>query len=173
MKILGICGSIRQNSSNWSLLKAVQNYYKDYHKDYQWESIDLARLPYFDPDLQYSEQTPAVVKKLRSVAGSCDLIVISTPEYAHGVPGILKNGLEWIFSEETQKKPVALIVGSAQGEWARDQLLEILKTMDFLITPEHCLLVKGARTKIKSDGTFTDIKTQELFEKFCESLRGL
>ncbi len=167
MRIFGICGSIRHQSSNWALLNAAQIYFKSH----QWEAIDLAELPYFDPDLQYSEETPELVKRMRSVAKTCDLILISTPEYAHGVPGILKNGLEWLFSEETQKKKVALIVGSAQGQWARDQLLEILKTMDFSVNEKDCLIIHGARTKINQQSIFLDKETQVQFEQFCDSLQ--
>ena len=166
MKILSISGSIRQGSSNAALLRAAKNFFHHH----EWHSFDLQELPYFDPDLQYSVDTPAIITSLRILAGQCDLILISTPEYAHGVPGLLKNGLEWLFCEHTMKKPVAVIIGSAQGEWARDQLLEILKTMDFSIVPENFLLIHGARTKVRSDGSFTDEDTKVKFEKFCQTL---
>lgn len=166
MKILAISGSIRQGSSNTALLKAA----KFFFDTQEWHTFDLTKLPYFDPDLQYSEKIPAIVTSMRELAGQCDLILISTPEYAHGIPGLLKNGLEWLFCELTMKKPVAVIIGSAQGEWARDQLLEVLKTMDFAVTPENFHIIHGARTKIQSDGIFTDQKAQVQFETFCQSI---
>lgn len=163
MKILAINGSLRQESSNGMILKAAQNFLKNH----DWQMINIADLPYFDSDNQYSNKTPETVKNFRVLAGNADLIFVSTPEYAHGIPGILKNALEWIFCEETHQKPIAIVIGSAQGEWARDQLLEILKTMDFLVSEKSFLIIKGARSKINSEGIFLDHVTQNEFEKFC------
>ena len=168
MKILGLCGSLRDHSSNGALLKAA----REILKDHAWETVELSKLPYFDPDQQYSDSTPEIVLKMRETARTSDLIFISTPEYAHGVPGILKNALEWLFYEGTQKKPVAIVIGSAQGEWARDQLLEILTTMDFVVSPEEILLIKGARAKISGSGVFTDELAREEFVAFCNGLKA-
>lgn len=165
MKILGICGSIRTTSTNWTILESAQSFLGAH----EWTTVRLDTLPYFDPDNQFSEAVPEVVQKMRESAASSDLIFISTPEYAHGVPGILKNGLEWLFCEGTQKKPVALVVASAQGEWALDQLKEILKTMDFVIADSHALLLKGARAKIKN-GQIVDESLKATIEAFCKSL---
>jgi NAD(P)H-dependent FMN reductase len=166
MKILGICGSIRKSSSNWAILNAAQKYFSNA----TWDILDLTALPYFDPDNQHSAATPEVVTEMRRLAKECDLIFISTPEYAHGIPGILKNGLEWLFCEHTSGKKVAVVIGSTQGEWARDQLFEVLKTMDFAAKAENFLILKGARTKIEASGTFTDSATLKQFEGFCEPL---
>ena len=162
MKIFGICGSLRKNSSNAQLLKAAQIFLNKH----RWSSLYLDELPYFDPDQQFSEKTPELVKEMRKLASGSDLILISTPEYAHGVPGLLKNALEWLFCEGTQRKPAAVIIGSAQGEYVRDQLSEILKTMDFVVDAKSFLIVQGARTKINQEAAFTDLKAQFEFESF-------
>jgi NAD(P)H-dependent FMN reductase len=151
MKVLTICGSLRENSSNASILKAVQLL----HPFEEWDSFNLFILPYFQPELQF-EQTPHVVENLRSKASQSDLILISTPEYAHGLPGVLKNGLEWMFCEGTMKKPVAVIIGSGQGEATQSQLVEILNTMDFIISKKETLLIPGARTKLDHEGVILD-----------------
>jgi NAD(P)H-dependent FMN reductase len=166
MKILGICGSIREASSNGALLKAAMKQLNNH----EWEIINLSKLPFFDPDLQFSNKVPDPVKNMRSLAGACDLIFISTPEYAHGVPGILKNGLEWLFCEATMKKKVAVVIGSAQGEWARDQLIEILKTMDFSMEVNHCMIIHGAKSKINQDGIFIEEKAKEEYIKFLQKI---
>lgn len=167
MKIVTLCGSIRKNSSNHSLLKAAEYFLKGH----EWINIDLLNLPYFDPDNQYGERTPLSVLKIRSVIAKSDLLIISTPEYAHGIPGILKNGLEWIFCAEIQKLPAAIIIGSAQGEWVRDQLIEVLTTMNFSISMDRCLIIHGARTKINENAIFLDKNIQSLFEDFCHALQ--
>jgi chromate reductase, NAD(P)H dehydrogenase (quinone) len=166
MKIFALCGSLRQNSSNWSLILAAQNFMKDH----QWTVFNLADLPYFDPDNQFSDKTPSIVTEMRTLASHADLIFISTPEYAHGIPGILKNGLEWLFFEGTQKKRVAVVIGSSQGEYAQVQLLEIINTMDFNFSENDCLIIKGARKKVDSQGQFLNDEAKLKFENFCLQL---
>lgn len=163
MKILGICGSLRKSSSNYSILKAAKKYFS--HHD--WVEIDLSEFPYFDPDNQFSEATPDIIVKARKLARDSDLIFISTPEYAHGVPGILKNGLEWLFHEGTHQKKVALIIGAAQGESTQENLIEILRTMDFNIDKGNTLIIKGARSKISETGSFKSDLDKVDFESFC------
>ena len=150
MKITTLCGSNRQESSNHSILRAAQRYF-DGHV---FTNLDLSILPFFDPDNQYGENVPPQVLAMREAVANCDLLIISTPEYAHGIPGILKNGLEWIFCAETGKKPVAVIIGAAQGQWARDQLIEVLTTMDFSININQAFIINGARVKIDTNGEF-------------------
>jgi chromate reductase len=153
MKIFGICGSIRKDSSNWSLLKALQNDMGNH----EWNLMDIAKLPYFEPENQFSENTPHIVKEFREAASAADLIVITTPEYAHGIPGILKNALEWIFCEGTMKKPVTCLIGSGQGEHSRDQLIEVLSTMDFRIGISDTMIVKGLRLNVQIDESIKEL----------------
>jgi len=166
MKILALCGSLRSNSANAYLLKAAQKILSQA----TFINFDISQLPYFDPDNQYSENVPAKVLEFRALAASSDKILISTPEYAHGMPGILKNALEWMFHEGTQKKQAYVIIGSAQGENTLDQLVEVLKTMDFTIDLSQTLLIKGARAKVNSSGDFSDAKAEAEFKKFCAQL---
>ncbi len=165
MRILGLSGSLRSDSSNSRLLALA-------HKivGAEWSFFDLASLPYFDPDHQYSEQTPKPVQALRALAAQADRIFICTPEYAHGIPGILKNALEWMFHEGTQKTRVACVVGSSQGENTREQLLEILRTMDFAVEADDIILMKGLRAKLLADGTFKATVDADVFRKFCQHI---
>jgi len=64
-------------------------------------------------------------------------VVISSPEYAHGVPGVLKNALDWVVgSGELAGKPVALITPTSRGTYARASLIEILQTMSAVVVLE-------------------------------------
>lgn len=163
LRILGICGSLRMDSANGAILKAAQNFFLNH----DWAEINLADFPYFDPDNQFSDSVPQAVEKARILASECSLLFIATPEYAHGAPGILKNGLEWLFHEGTQKKPVALVIGAAQGEHTQKQLVEILKTMDFEIALEKTLIIKGLRAKINDLGKFTNKDAELEFKSYC------
>ncbi|MGZ3774543.1 MAG: NADPH-dependent FMN reductase [Pseudobdellovibrionaceae bacterium] len=169
MKILGLCGSLRKSSSNYSILKIAQKYFWQH----EWNEINLVDFPYFDPDNQFSDSTPAVVNSARKLASQSDLIFISTPEYAHGIPGILKNGLEWLFHDGTHQKKIALVVGATQGEFAQASLIETLHTMDFNVGIENTLVIKGIRSKISTDGTFKQSADEFEFNRFCDQFADL
>lgn len=163
MKILAICGSLRKTSTNHSILKAAKKFYALH----EWTELNLEDLPYFDPDNQFSKKLPEAVTKARTAASQSDLIFVSTPEYAHGMPGLLKNGFEWIFHEGTQRKKVALVIGASQGEFAQANIIEVLKTMDFDISLESSTIIKGVRAKVKEDGTFVNDVDLQRFHEFC------
>jgi chromate reductase len=131
MKFLCVAGSIRAASTNRALLHAMA-------ADAP-QGIDLAiyeevgRLPIFNPDDE-GERTPAVVTRLIDAAISADGIIIACPEYAHGVPGGIKNALDWLVSGPAAVgKPAMLVHASPRSLFAREALREILKTMSFAV----------------------------------------
>jgi chromate reductase len=132
MKIIAICGSLRAQSSNLALLRAATNLGIDV------QIYDgLGSLPHFNPDDDVEGATPPpAVTELRTLLAEADGILISSPEYAHGVPGSLKNALDWLVSDGALvDKPVALINASPiGGEFARDSLVETLRTMNWRVT---------------------------------------
>lgn len=168
MRILGISGGIRQNSSNAALLRLARSILSDH----SWTQPDISALPFFDPDLQYSGETPAAVTELRNTAGAADLILICTPEYAHGIPGLLKNALEWMFCELTMKKPVAVMIGAAQGQWVKQHLLDVLPTMDFLFGENDSLIIQGARARITAEGPEPQLE-KEVREFLARTIKRL
>src|SRR5262249_45523337 len=88
----------------------------------------LADLPHFNPDLD--NDTPKAVKDFRSQLAKSAGVIISSPEYAHGVPGVLKNALDWLVaSGELYEKPVALFSASPWARFAHASLTETLKVM--------------------------------------------
>src|SRR5437660_8427123 len=124
MKIIAICGSMRAQSSNLALLRAAANIAPEV------QLYDgFGSLPHFNPDDDVEGATPPpAVAELRAILAEADGILISSPEYAHGVPGSLKNALDWLVSDGALAgKPVALINASpAGGAFARDSLVETL-----------------------------------------------
>jgi chromate reductase, NAD(P)H dehydrogenase (quinone) len=109
----------------------------------KWETYEgLADLPHFNPD--HDEDglpVPPPVADLRSRAIAADGWVISSPEYAHGVPGSLKNALDWLVScPELPGKPVLLLNASAAGgNFAQAALAETLRTMSFQVLDESLM----------------------------------
>lgn len=159
MKILAICGSIRVSSSNQQLIEVLK---AKLPKSTQCHEFSLKELPYFDPDLQFGEKIPVSVSVFRQLVKEADVLLISTPEYAHGIPGILKNALEWLICEETMKKPVAIMIGSPSGgEFVKIYLHETLKTMDMIPIEDLTLVLTNARKILESDS---------VLEKFVQKL---
>lgn len=95
----------------------------------------LGDLPHFNPDLEGSE--PSVVKEFGAWVREADGIIISSPEYAHGVPGVLKNALDWLVGGfDFINKPVALFNASPRSTYAQASLTEIITIMSGRIIPQ-------------------------------------
>ena len=97
-----------------------------------------ARLPLFNPDLE--ADLPAPVRRLHAAIQACDALLIASPEYAHGVTGVLKNALDWLVSfEGFVDKPVAIFNASPRSLHAEPALREVLTTMSAMLMPDACL----------------------------------
>jgi len=129
LQLLAISGSLRAASSNTAVLQALLAVAPANVTISLYEQ--LAELPYFNPDLDREGDTPpASVRELRERIGRADGVLICSPEYAHGVPGVLKNALDWLVSSlEFPGKPVALINISPRSTYVLASLSETLKTM--------------------------------------------
>jgi len=135
VELLAVPGSLRASSSNRTLLQAaaalapagVTVRISDH----------LAALPHFNPDLDTDLLRPGVAAEWRAVVGRAAGLLFSAPEYAHGLPGAFKNGLDWLVSDPAVlHKPIAIWNVSARGEHARASLVEILRTMSTTIVDE-------------------------------------
>jgi len=132
MRVLAIPGSLRATSSNAALLRAAAGVAPGGTEVTIYDG--LGGLPHFSPDLD-AEPIPPPVAALRAQIGAVDALAISSPEYAHGMPGSLKNALDWLVSAfEPIGKPVLLISASPGGAaHAHAQLLEVLRTMSMQV----------------------------------------
>jgi NAD(P)H-dependent FMN reductase len=139
MRLLAITGSLRTGSSNRALLEATRALAPPGVEVTLYES--LGALPHFNADLE-TGALPPLVADLRERIGLADGVLISSPEYAHGVPGVLKNALDWLVgSVEFPDKPVALIHASSRGCYAQASLIEILTTMKARLIHEASVTV--------------------------------
>src|SRR5664279_3940423 len=138
MRILAISGSLRASSSNTSLLQAATGLAPQGVEVVLCDG--LGDLPHFNPDLDGETVAPAV-KVWRSKLRDADGVVFSVPEYAHGVPGVLKNGLDWVVgSGEFVDKPVTLFNASPRSTYAQASLTETLTVMSATV------IVRGSIT---------------------------
>ncbi|MDB5147011.1 MAG: azr 2 [Mucilaginibacter sp.] len=170
--ILAVSGSLRQGSSNHAILQYLGSIVPA-DIDYSIYN-DLAQIPPFDPGLD-NDTPPAKIADLRQLLAKADGIIICTPEYAFGVPGSLKNMLDWLVSSSTLvDKPVALITASLGGEYAHASLLLILGALTAKLSDETNLLIQFVRSKVDKDGNITDAdmleKLNNLFGVFLASI---
>jgi len=137
MKILAISGSLRTVSSNTAVLRAAVRLAPRGVEIVLFEG--LASLPFFNPDLD-GDTVPDAVAAFRRLVGEADGILISSPEYARGVAGVLKNGLDWLVgSSEFPSKPVALINTSPRATHALAALTLTLETMSAQLVKDACV----------------------------------
>jgi NAD(P)H-dependent FMN reductase len=126
MRLLAISGSLRAASTNRVLLEAFARHAPD---GTIVEMYDIGTLPLFNPDHDVEGRQPAVATLARRVDEANGLLIAS-PEYAHGIPGPLKNALDWLVSGfEIPNKPVMLVHASMRGVFIREHLSEVLRTM--------------------------------------------
>src|SRR6185295_13697843 len=167
-KVLAICGSTRKTSSNLNLIHAISDLTKEKFEIKVFEG--LSDIPHFNPDLD-NETPPEAVKNFRNQLKEADGILICTPEYAMGVPGTLKNAIDWTVSScEFSNKPTALITASSVGENGHESLMKTLKIIESKITDQTQLVLSYVKTKVSKDNKITDSATlarvKELIEAF-------
>ena len=147
--ILALCGSLRADSMNAALLRASARLAPPGIHVPIFDG--LARLPLFNPDLE--ADAPAPVRSLREAIGSCDAVLVASPEYAHGVTGTLKNALDWLVSfEGFVGKRVAIFNASPRSVHADASLREILATMSAHLVPDACLALPLRSTGVTEQG---------------------
>jgi NAD(P)H-dependent FMN reductase len=166
--ILAISGSTRKISTNLNLIKAIITLTGDKFDIHIFEG--LAEIPHFNPDLD-SECPPQTVIDFREQIKAAAGVLICTPEYAMGVPGSLKNAIDWtVSSSDFSHKPTALITASSVGEKGHASLLETLKVIECNIPEESQLLISFAQTKVSKEATITDGETEAQVKKLLDSL---
>ena len=156
MKILAISGSLRANSSNTAVLRAMARLAPGAVDITLFDG--LAGLPFFNPDLD-GDQVPQPVAVFRALIGGADGILISSPEYARGVAGVLKNALDWLVASlEFPNKPVALINTSARATHALAALTLTLETMSARLVREASITLPLLGTTNDTDSIVADAR---------------
>jgi len=145
VSLLTISGSLRARSINREVLLAVAHLAPAGVAVTSYAG--LGELPHFNPDLEADGRAlPPAVRAFRDLVGQADAVVICSPEYAHGVPGSLKNGLDWLVSgPEIVHKPIGLLNASPRSTHAQASLAETLRTMS-------TVLVDGASPALPVNG---------------------
>jgi chromate reductase len=170
VRILTLSGSLRAQSTNAALLRAASALAPPGMYCVAFDG--LAGLPAFDPDLEKSGQLPPAVQAWMRALQSSSGLIISSPEYAHGMPGALKNALDWVVgSGELVDKPVLLFnAASAGGEKAQAALVQTLTVMNARVLVEASLLGPLLHQPMDDHG---QISKPELAQALRQSLQAL
>ena len=154
IRVLAISGSVRHASSNGALVKAAAQLAPPGVEVAIYEELD--QLPPFNPDLD-TDTPPMPVAAFRAALKSADAVLLSSPEYAHGVPGVLKNALDWVVgSGELVDKPVALLNASSRATRAWRSLVETLSVMSARVIREASITVALNGTGLDAEGIASD-----------------
>ena len=171
MKLLAISGSLRRVSSNTTLLRAACLLAPPNVSIELYEG--LSDLPHFNPDLEADGIAPPAVADLRARMQAADGVLICSPEYAHGVPGVLKNALDWLVgSGETLNKPFALLNASPRSTYAQAALAEILTTMAANVIAEASVAVPLGGTNLDEAGIVAHPQLGLLLQSALAGLRA-
>jgi len=164
--ILGISGSLRANSSASAILNVVAGLVPEQVEFTVYNG--LAEIPAFNDSNEIPETVEAFIKLLSEADG----VFFVIPEYAFGVPGALKNALDWTVSSSTAfpDKPVALITAATGGDKAHAAFLLTLQAMNSKIPGEATLLLSFIRSKLNEKNEVKDPATLDSIKKAINSL---
>jgi chromate reductase, NAD(P)H dehydrogenase (quinone) len=171
LEIAAIAGSLRAASFNRSLVRAATEVAPT---SFHIVVYDLADVPLYNADVE-AAGAPRSVIELRDAVRRSDGLLIATPEYNHGMPGVLKNAVDWLSRPARQSvldaKPAAMM-GASPGMTgtarAQEQLRQVLAATNTLLMPQPEVLVARAAEKFDPSGRLTDEPTRAFLAKFLE-----
>lgn len=153
LRLLALSGSLRQRSYNTAALEALAVLVPARVEVEVFRG--LGELPLFNPDLE-GQHVPAF-ERLRAAVGRADGLMIASPEYAHGITGVLKNALDWLVSgEEFIHQPVMLINTSPRATHAQAALREVVTTMSGVVVEEARVAIPLLGSGLDRDGILAD-----------------
>ena len=163
--ILAVSGSLRATSSNTLILKEIQKWAPAHITFTIYPH--LAKLPAFDDSLEAGE---AVLDWRRQLAAA-DGVFICSPEYAFGIPGALKNAMDWtVGSGELVNKPLALVTAATGGDKAHAAWLNIFTALSANIPEGGALLIPFVRSKLNATGEIADAATRKALQAVLQAL---
>ena len=172
VKVVGFAGSLRQGSFNRVLLRAAVELAPE---RMAIETFDIADIPLYNADVE-TRGDPEPVAAFKRAIGAADGLLIATPEYNLGVPGVTKNAIDWASRPPRESvldgKPVAVMGatpgmgGTARGQ---SQLRQAFVFTNSYAMPQPEVLVRRASDLFDADGRLTDEPTREHLVKFLNA----
>jgi chromate reductase len=156
-KLLGLSGSIRRVSSCKAILETIR---EQVAADTVVTNFDLTPIPNYNQDLDNENGWPAPVRALREAVIEADGLIAISPEYNHGMSGVLKNAIDWVsrpgYESVLKDMPVVTIsVSNRGGIRAQNQMHATFLSTVCRIAPGREIVVLDPTKKI-TDGRVTD-----------------
>jgi chromate reductase len=171
ISIIGIAGSLRRGSFNAGLLRAACDLVPD---NALLKIASIADFPLYDGDIESEHGIPAPVAALKDAIASADALLISTPEYNHSIPGVLKNAIDWLSRPPADRarvftnRPVA-IMGASRGRFgtllSQAAWLPVLHSLGMRAWNGR-MLVSGAARLFDEEGQLQDDETRQRLANF-------
>jgi chromate reductase len=172
ISVLGIAGSLRQNSYNKAALRAAIELAP---AGMAIETFDLAPIQPYNEDVK-QRGFPPPEQELRERIRAADAVLIVTPEYNRGVPGVLKNAIDWVSRPPDQPfngKPTAIfgaspgMIGTAVAQY---ELRRYLGVLNALVVNTPTVMISQAGQKFDEEGRLTDQPTREIIGQLLVAL---
>lgn len=173
-RILGISGSLRAGSFNTALLHAAQQVAGD---NVTLEAATLHGIPLYDGDVEARDGEPAAVTALKQRILASDGVLLVTPEYNNGIPGVFKNAIDWL-SRGTPGIPAVFgdrpfaLIGASPGGFgtilSQNHWLPVLKTLGVRLWAGNRLMVSRAGSVFDADGALVDARVREQLAGFVQ-----
>ncbi|WP_296595105.1 NADPH-dependent FMN reductase [Phenylobacterium sp.] len=173
LRILGVAGSLRHASFNRALLRAAAEVAPD---RVAIETFDLAVVPLYNGDVEAGGD-PDGVAAFKAAIRAADGVLFACPEYNHGVPGVMKNAVDWASRPPADaalnRKPVGIIgaspgqTGSARGQ---SQLRQAFEFTNSYCMPQPEILVFRAHEKFDAEGRLIDEPTRKYLGRYVAAL---
>lgn len=171
--LLGISGALRKASTNTALMRQAAGIFAA--DSFIEANLDL---PLYNGDIEEASGIPANVQTLADQIAAADAIIISTPEYNKGIPGVLKNALDWVSRTEGSPwagKPVAIMsaaAGRAGGERSQYALRLCLAPFDIDLVQAPEVLIGSNYSEFDDNGMLTNERYVATLTTLMEKLRA-
>ena len=172
MRLLGISGSLRSGSYNTALLRAARGMVD---ADAELEIASLHGIPLYDGDVEARDGLPPAVQALKAKVIACDGLLLATPEYNNGIPGVFKNAIDWLSRPASDiprvfgDRPVA-VMGASPGGFgtilSQNAWWSVLRTLRMRPWFGGRLMVARAGSVFDADGELTDDRVRAQLREF-------
>lgn len=176
LQVLGIAGSLRRASFNRQLLESARVLAPP---TLVVTPFDIAEVPLYNADHDTDDARPASVRRLKQAIAAADAVLFASPEYNHGIPGVLQNAIDWAsrpaFKSPFAGKPVAMMGASGGiGGTLRGQQMLKLVLMSTLaeVFPHTGIAVTLAKDKFDAQGVLSHEQTREFVIAYLRDLDG-